>query len=367
MRPMSTNYSYHYNLPESLIARQPAEPRDAARLFVYDTARDKVTFDTFANLGAHLPQKSLLVLNDTKVIPARVVLKKETGGKIEVLFLVNEWRHENGEPIPALVDRKITVGARLFFDEPNTKKFFTVAQQDENIFYLDPNFPPNDLFALLNKKGITPLPKYIKNTGLDEATLREKYQTVFGKNPASVAAPTASLHFTERLLARLEKQGVQKTFVTLNVGLGTFAPVSAENLAHGTLHTELLTIPARSRTAIVAHKLSDKPVIAVGTTVVRTLEAEATKILSCKNANEDTKAALGDIVDATQIFIHPPYDFKMVDAMVTNFHLPDTSLMMLVQAFLEHKGARRELVDLYAIAIKEKFRFYSFGDAMFIV
>jgi S-adenosylmethionine:tRNA ribosyltransferase-isomerase len=356
--------AYFYDLPESLIAKQPAEPRDAARLFVYDTARDEILFDTFSNLGIYLPPKSLLVLNDTKVVPARVILKKETGGKIEVLFLVNEWQQKSGEPIPTLVDRKITVGARLFFDGTDLKKSFTVARQDENIFHLEPNFPPGELFALLDKKGITPLPKYIKHTGPDEVALREKYQAVFGKNPASVAAPTASLHFTERLLAQLEKQGIEKTFITLNVGLGTFAPLSAESLTEGTLHTEFLTIPARSRAIIKAQKLKHEPVIAVGTTVVRTLEAEAAKIRSDASAT----AMPGDINDATRIFIRPPYDFKIVDAMITNFHLPDTSLMMLVQAFLSHKNpaAKRTLVDLYAIAIKEKFRFYSFGDAMLI-
>ena len=373
MRPMDANYPYYYNLHKDRIARQSAEPRDAARLFVYDTTRDEITFDTFANLGAHLPKKSLLVLNDTKVVPARVMLKKETGGKIEVLFLVNEWQQTPDKPIPALVDRKITIGAQLFFKDPNAKITFTVARQDENIFYLTPSFsnlksrsnPAQELFKLLDKNGVTPLPKYIKNTGIGEAALRKKYQAVFGKNPASVAAPTASLHFTEHLLAKLEKSGVEKTFVTLNVGLGTFAPVSAESLASGTLHTEFLTIPAQSRVTIAAHKYAGEPVVAVGTTVVRTLEAEAVKILSTSNN--------GDITDATQIFIRPPYDFKIVDAMITNFHLPDTSLMMLVQAFLEHKNISaqkqkktRSLVDLYEIAIKEKFRFYSFGDAMLI-
>jgi S-adenosylmethionine:tRNA ribosyltransferase-isomerase len=385
------NYNYHYSLPESLIARQPAEPRDAARLFVYDTARNEITFDIFANLGAHLPKKSLLVMNDTKVVPARAMLKKETGGKIEVLFLVNEWRQAPGEPIPVLVDRKITVGARLFFNDPDAKISFTVTRQDENIFYLAPSLLnsgsssrtslnlisnsssksnlAHELFELLDKNGVTPLPKYIKNTGIGETALREKYQAVFGKNPASVAAPTASLHFTEHLLAQLEKQGVEKAFVTLNVGLGTFAPVSAESLANGTLHTEFLTIPAHSRNAIAAHKRTGEPVIAVGTTVVRTLEAEAAKILFA----DDSPANNNDITDATQIFIRPPYDFKIVDTMITNFHLPDTSLMMLVQAFLEHKNMNaqkqkraRNLVDLYEVAIKEKFRFYSFGDAMLI-
>ncbi|MDR3581718.1 MAG: tRNA preQ1(34) S-adenosylmethionine ribosyltransferase-isomerase QueA [Candidatus Pacebacteria bacterium] len=346
---------YHYDLPESLIARQPAEPRDAARLFVYDTAHDEVAFDVFSNLGAHLPARSLLVLNDTKVVPARAELKKETGGKIEVLFLVNEWR-QDGSPIPALVDRKVAVGARLFFGD---RRSFTVVRQNENIFYLEPNFPPDELFRLLDKKGVTPLPKYIKHSGLSEATLRKEYQAVFGKNPASVAAPTASLHFTERLLAKLEAQGIERTFVTLNVGLGTFAPVSAESLASGTLHTEYLSIPAPARATIKAHKLAGVPVVAAGTTVVRTLEAEAAAILS--------KAGHSDITGPTKIFIRPPYEFRIADAVITNFHLPDTSLMMLVQAFLLHKGAtKRNLVDLYRIAIEAKFRFYSFGDAMLI-
>lgn len=367
---MKNAYSYDYTLPPSLIATRPASPRDAARLFIYDTLRDEITFDTFSNLGAHLPEHSLLVLNDTKVVPARAMLKKETGGKIEILFLVNEWRRNSAdEPIPALVDRKIAVGANVFFDE--SKNSLTVVRQNENIFYLKPNFPANEIFKLLDKNGVTPLPKYIKGSNLSEAKLRKEYQAVFGEKPASVAAPTASLHFTNSLLARLEKRGVAKTFVTLNVGLGTFAPVSAENIAHGTLHTEFLTIPARSCVTIATHKNKGEPVVAVGTTVVRALEAEESKILSRNSdTHRGTRGTMNDINDVTQIFIRPPYTFKIVDAMVTNFHLPGTSLMMLVQAFLSQQCAKtnrkKALVDLYKIAIEEKFRFYSFGDAMLI-
>ncbi len=346
-------YQYSYHLPESLIAKRPAEPRDSARLFVYDTRRDEITLYRFSALGDHLPKDSLLVLNDTKVVPARAMLKKETGGKIEVLFLVNEWKREG--PIPALVDRKIGVGAKIFF---GPERILSVARQEENIFWLEPNFSARELFALLDKRGVTPLPKYIKHSDLREAVLRKKYQSVFGKRSASVAAPTASLHFTQRLLHKLERQGFSKAFVTLDVGLGTFAPVSEENMAKGTLHTEFLTISPGSATLIREHHDAKKPVVAVGTTVVRTLESESQKILS--------RAKRGTIVDKTRIFIHPPHAFRIVDAMVTNFHLPDTSLMMLVQAFLAQKNSKRTLLDLYQMAIEEKFRFYSFGDAMFI-
>lgn len=342
---------YHYDLPDALIAKRPAVPRDAARLFVYDTLLDEVTLSTFAHVGDHLPARSMLVLNDTKVVPARAFLKKAaTGGKVEVLFLVNEW--DGKGPVPALVDRKVDVGATLLLG-PHA---FTVVRQDENIFYLKPDFAPGALIPLLMERGITPIPKYIKGSALKESALRKKYQSVFGTSPASVAAPTASLHFTDRLLARLEAQKVKKAFVTLHVGMGTFAPVTGADIARGTLHAEHLSIGTRSLAAIRKQKAAGAPVVAVGTTVVRTLESQADHILS----------AGGPIDTETRMFIKPPYRFKVVDAMITNFHLPGTSLMMLVQGFLEHKGGRRTIIDLYKIAIAEKFRFYSFGDAMLI-
>ncbi len=363
MIPM--DYSYH--LPEGLIASRPPVPRDAARLFVYDTASDEIAFDTFAHLGDHLPPRSLLVFNDTKVVPARAELRKETGGKVEVLFLVNEWDRRG--QIPALADRKITIGSTLSFGASRkgtgaSGASFTAVRQDENIFYLKPHCSVHGFFAILQKRGITPIPKYIKGTPLGEAALRKQYQAVFGRKPASAAAPTASLHFTERLLHRLfdgrekaNSNGFARTFVTLHVGLGTFAPVSEENISRGTLHTESFSIPAAARAAIRRQKAAAAPVVAVGTTVVRTLESQASKILANGRA---------PLSGATDIFIRPPHRFRIADAMITNFHLPGTSLMMLVQAFLEDKGAPRSVVDLYKTAVGEKFRFYSFGDGMLI-
>jgi S-adenosylmethionine:tRNA ribosyltransferase-isomerase len=270
---------------------------------------------------------------------------------VEALFLVNEWR---GGPIPAMANTKVTVGGKLFLDK---NRFFTATTQDKNIFYLKPNFPVKEVLEILNKRGVMPVPKYIKNSGLSEKELRQKYQTIFGKKSASVAAPTASLHFTNRLFKKLDQEGIKKTFITLDLGLGTFSPISPENLAKGKLHTEFLNIPVSSARLIRKYKKENQPIVAVGTTAIRALETEANKILS----NVDRP-----IIDATQIFIRPPYKFKIADAMITNFHLPSTSLMMLVQAFLSHKKAKQTLTDLYQMAIREKFRFYSFGDAMLI-
>ncbi|HVN26266.1 MAG TPA: tRNA preQ1(34) S-adenosylmethionine ribosyltransferase-isomerase QueA [Candidatus Paceibacterota bacterium] len=345
--------AYSYDLPETLIARRPASPRDSSRLFVYDTARDAIAFDRFSNLGARLPPRSLLVFNETRVVPARAILRKETGGKVEALFLVNEWR---GGPVPVIVDRRAEVGRSLHLGPD--KKFLVTAQK-ENIFYLKPLFPAGELIDMLQRSGITPIPKYIGAGGMRESELRKKYQSVFAARSASVAAPTASLHFTERLLAALRARGIRRTFVTLDVGLGTFAPVKDENVIKGTLHKEFFDIPAATARAIRDAKTSGSPVVAVGTTVVRTLESQAPRIAQA--------ARRGPIAGTTDIFIRPPYRFRIADALITNFHLPGTSLMMLVQAFLLHKGAKRSVVDLYNIAIAERFRFYSFGDAMLVV
>ena len=344
-------FSYAYHLPEEYIAKRPATPRDSSKLFVFDTARDEITLDRFSNLGEYIPPHSLLVLNNTKVVPARTILKKETGGKVEVLFLVNEWR--NGGAIPAIVDRKITVGATVSL---TTNKTFTVTKQNENIFYLKPNFPAAQLFAALRKRGAMPIPKYIKDSRMSEADLRRRYQSVFASASASVAAPTASLHLTDRLLAKLAQRGVRQTFITLDVGLGTFAPVKDENIMKNKLHEEFLNIPRNAAALIRSCKKDHNPIVAVGTTVVRALESQASAIMKAR----------GPISGATDIFIHPPYRFAIVDAMITNFHLPESSLMMLVQAFIAQKGSSKRLTELYEFAMKHVFRFYSFGDAMLI-
>lgn len=342
---MSLLDTYDYELPKELIASTPAEPRDSARLFVYNTKTDDVRFDYFYNLSAHLPEESLLVLNTTKVVPARVKLKKENGGMVEILFLINEKTGDN--VIPCLADRKLYVDSVLFF--PNGKSV-VVRKQTEERFFLELQFPREDLPALLEQYGTTPIPKYIKGNMLHEEVLRERYQTIFADVPLSVAAPTASLHFTERVFASLAEKHISHVPVTLHVGLGTFAPVKDENIAEKKLHNEWFEIPEESAKLIRVAKEHNHPVVAVGTTVVRTLES----------------AARG-MHGATDIFIFPPFEFKVPDALITNFHVPKSSLMMLVDAFLKDKNAKRGILDLYAIAIKEKFRFYSFGDAMLLL
>ncbi|MFA6521053.1 MAG: tRNA preQ1(34) S-adenosylmethionine ribosyltransferase-isomerase QueA [Candidatus Gracilibacteria bacterium] len=339
---------YDYHLPQELIAKEPASPRDLSKLFIYDTATDKITFDRFENLDKYLPQNSFLVMNKTKVIPARLKVRKETGGTVELLLLINELQ-PGDTLIKGLSDRKILPGQKLHISE---KHLLEVEKQDEKIFYFKPNFPLEDLTAVLLEYGITPIPKYIKETPLTESDLREKYQTVFAKNPGSVAAPTASLHFTPRVFKKLEAKQIPHLFVNLHVGLGTFAPITEENLRSKKLFEEFYEIEKSTEDEIKELKQQGKKLVAAGTTTVRTLESAA-----------KFKKSSG----ATDIFIFPPFEFRAVDALITNFHIPNSSLMMLVEAFLQFKHSKKHLHELYEIAIKENFRFYSFGDAMLIL
>ncbi len=340
---------YHYELPPELIRRKGVEPRDSARLFVYDTRTDTVTFDTFAHLAQYLAPRSLMVQNDTQVLPARLWLKKETGGKIEVLVLANEI--VDAERIPVLVDRKVTLGQKLFF--PNAT-YFEVVDQAENIFTVRLS-PGGELVTLLQEYGETPLPHYLEGADTPETELRKRYQTVFAREGASVAAPTASLHFTDRVFAALQEREIETVRLTLNVGLGTFAPLREEHFVSGRLHTEYGEVSLATARAINQAREAERPIIAVGTTVARTLEAFG------------KKGSMESGSGKTDIFIFPPYQFQMVDTLITNFHLPETSLMLLVDAFLRHKGAKRDIMALYDIAIRERFSFYSFGDSMLIL
>lgn len=344
---------YAYALPERLIAQEPAVPRDRSRLFVYDTQRDTVTFDHFDNLGTYLPPQSFLVLNETKVVPSRVTLHKATGGKVKVLFLVNEHATDENV-IRIMVDRKVQPGTRLFF---NTEEYAEVISQDKQLFEVRLSFPRTRLNELLLQMGTMPIPLYIKHSPLSERDLRVRYQTVFAKEPGSSAAPTASLHFTDTLLDTLEKNKVPRLFVTLHVGMGTFAPVTEKEIREKRLHEEWFEVGEKTKKSIAELQSKGGEMIAVGTTVVRTMESFA------RGKQTEEGSSLGK----TDLFIYPPYEFRLVRHLITNFHLPESSLMMLVEAFLQHKGAKRHLVDLYKIAIREKFRFYSFGDAMFII
>lgn len=341
---------YGYFLPEKSLALTQADPRDSSRLFVYDTKKDLVTFDYFYNLDKYLPENSFMVLNNTKVLPARVAMKKSTGGKVIVLFLVNELA--DSQVIKAMVDRKVNVGEKLYFDKNN---FVEIINQKEHIFDLKLGFSREKLFALLKKYGTMPIPLYLKKSPLKRDELLEKYQTIFAKIQGSSAAPTASLHFTDRVFDKLDKKGIKKYFITLHVGLGTFAPITNENIKQKKLHEEYFKINQETRRCIDTSKQEGKKLVAVGTTVVRTLESEA------RDQN------LTSSLQKTNLFIFPPYHFKMADILITNFHLPKSSLMMLVEAFLQFKNSKKSLVELYKIAIKNKFRFYSFGDAMIIL
>lgn len=350
---------YDYVLPPKNLALTPASPRDSSKLFVYDTASDKIYFDRFYHLDRYLPQNSFLVLNNTKVLPARVTMRKKSSGKVVMLFLVNELT--NLPVIKALADRNINLGNLLYFDDKN---FLTVVDQQKNIFYLKFDFSREKLFKLLQKYGTMPVPLYLKKTPLRKEALFKKYQTIFAQKEGSSAAPTASLHFTKRVFMKLQAKGIENFFVALHVGLGTFAPVRQENLKEKKLHEEFFEISEKTFQSINRLKNDGKKLVAVGTTVVRALES--TVKLKIQNSNLRMKIENEKLFTKTDLFIFPPFNFKMVDILITNFHLPGSSLMMLVEAFLQFKGAKRHLVDLYNIAIKNNFRFYSFGDCMLI-
>jgi S-adenosylmethionine:tRNA ribosyltransferase-isomerase len=343
---MSLDESYSYALPSRLVATEPASPRDSAKLLVYKTKTDEVFFDTFRNLGDYLPPKSLLVFNDTKVLPARLPLRKSTGGVVNALLLLNEIQPKD-RTVRAMVDRRVTIGEELRVGH----YVFSVVGQDAHIFTLRPKFPIAQLAQVATQYGHTPIPPYLKSSKLSESELRTKYQSMFAKHPASVAAPTASLHFTPRLIHSLDKRGVSRSSITLHVGSGTFAPLTDENFRTKKLFREYWQLMEKDAKSISSARAAERPIIAVGTTATRALESSK------------LKPGHG----ATQLFITPGYKFQTIDGLITNFHLPGSSLMYLVDAFLQSKNAPQSILDLYSLAIKKKFRFYSFGDGMLIV
>ncbi|HEU5114852.1 MAG TPA: tRNA preQ1(34) S-adenosylmethionine ribosyltransferase-isomerase QueA [Candidatus Paceibacterota bacterium] len=337
---------YAYDLPPELVANEPADPRDSSRLLVADCRTGTVGDRSFSDLSDVVPKGALLVLNETKVIPARIVLEKQSGGRPEILFYVNEWDGAS-KSIRGLSDRKLSPGDKLF---SGAREICVVTKQNESLFSFDLLIAGSEFIALLESSGVMPIPKYIKGTPLSERELKDRYQTTFAKNPGSVAAPTASLHFTDRVFQKLEAKGVRIARLTLHVGAGTFAPITGRELESGKLHTELFTIPDATKQSIALAKQEGRPVIAVGTTALRALES----------------AARG-AVSSTDIFIRKPFDFKVADGLITNFHVPRSSLMCLVDAFLAWKGFPQGILALYRHAIKEKYRFFSFGDAMLIL
>lgn len=341
---------YHYTLPQEQVRMVPVEPRDSARLLVYERQTDTITFTTFRHLAHFVPSSATLVLNESRVFPARLWLKKATGGKIEVLVLVNEW--DGGNSIPVLVDRRVSIGDELLFPNGDT---LLVTRQQERRFFVTIHGATN-LFSLLDMFGNTPLPHYLESKeGLPEESLRKRYQTIFARGGASVAAPTASLHFTNQVFTDLQEKGIALERITLDVGLGTFAPLSEENFRTHKLHPERVTLSKETAYHLNTVRVLSQPVIAVGTTVTRALETTY--------SHGEFQAFSGWI----DTFIYPPHHFRSLNGLLTNFHLPETSLMLLVDAFLQDGKSKRGLKELYERAIEEGFMFYSFGDSMLIL
>ena len=331
---------FDYNLPKELIAKYPVEPRDACRLMVLDRKTQKIEHRIFRDIIDYLQEGDLLVLNDTKVIPARLQGKKETGAKIEV-FLLRPITENRWEVLIKNIKR-LKPGQKVIFGEDFSAKLIEKYEEGKALV----EFEGEDINALIKKYGHIPLPPYIERE--DEEKDKDYYQTVFARKEGAVASPTAGLHFTKELLDKLEKKGVKKTFVTLHVGLGTFRPIQTEDITKHKMHEEYYYIPEETLKLILETKEKGKSVVAVGTTVVRTLE---------------TYAQTGKTEGFSDIFIYPPYQFKMVDRLITNFHLPKSTLLLLVSAF----AGKDFIFRAYKEAVRKKYRFFSYGDAMLIL
>ncbi len=334
---------FFYDLPENLIAQNPLEQRDTSRLMILNKENCDIEHKVFSDILDEFREGDCLILNNTRVLPARLYGIKETGARVEFLLLnqkdIDIWECIAGP------GRKARPGDKFSFGDGILK--CTVLEVLENgnrvvKFSYNGNF-----YEVLDKVGEMPLPHYIKEH-LDD---KERYQTVYSKELGSAAAPTAGLHFTHELLQEIEAKGVKIGYVTLHVGLGTFRPVKADVIEEHKMHSEHYLVPEETAEIIKTTKSNGGRVIAVGTTCCRTLESVAKKY-------DDIVACEG----WTDIFIYPPYKFKCIDALITNFHLPESTLIMLVSAFYGYK----KTMKAYETAVSEKYRFFSFGDAMFI-
>ena len=338
---------FSFELPESLIARYPQAQRSGCRLLSLDGPSGDLTHGVFTDLLETLEAGDLLVFNNTRVIPARMFGRKVSGGKIEVLVerVLDDHRvlaHVRASKAPK-------PGAELLLGDDESISATMVARHDA-LFELRFN-DERDVFSVLNAAGHMPLPPYIDRP--DDEADRELYQTVYSAKPGAVAAPTAGLHFDEPLLAALKENGIEMAFVTLHVGAGTFQPVRVESIEDHIMHAEYAEVPQEVVDAVLACKARGKRVVAVGTTSVRSLESAA-------QAAQDGLIApfFGD----TKIFIYPGYEYQVIDALITNFHLPESTLIMLVSAFAGYT----QTMNAYHTAVAEQYRFFSYGDAMFI-
>ena len=334
---------FNFDLPEDLIAQTPLEQRDASRLLTLDKQTGQTEHHRFHELADMLRPGDCLVLNNSRVLPARLIGRRETGGACEVLLLVD--RGENIWECLVRPGRKLKPGAKVIFGEGELTG--EVVAEVEGGNRLVRFFYEGIFLEVLEQLGRMPLPPYIK-AELQES---ERYQTVYSKVTGSAAAPTAGLHFTPELMEKLERKGVKLCYVTLHVGLGTFRPVKAENITEHEMHSEYCVIPQETADVINETKRNGGRVVCVGTTSCRTIESWA-------EADGTMRACAG----WTNIFIYPGYRFKVLDALITNFHLPESTLIMLVCAL----AGQENVLAAYREAVEEKYRFFSFGDAMFI-
>lgn len=334
--------TYDYHLPENLIAQTPLEKRDESRLLVFDRKTKDTFHRTFIDIKNFLKKGDVLVVNNTRVLPARLKAYKDTGAGIEILLLkrynITDWE------VVMKPAKRVKVGQVLTISPELKCELINVLEDGNRVI----RFIFNGVFEdILSRVGEMPLPHYIHEKLKD----KERYQTVYNKIDGSAAAPTAGLHFTKELMQEIQDMGVEILEVTLDVGLGTFRPCKEDDITKHVMHTEHYRISKEVAEKINKAKRENRRVIAVGTTSVRTLESSAAKGVPLTEDEDDTS-----------IFIYPPYKFKVVDALITNFHLPKSTLIMLVSAFAGYENT----MDLYETAVENQYRFFSFGDAMFI-
>ena len=344
---------FDYELPEDLIAQKPSEKRENSKMMVLNRAENKIEHKNFFNIVDLLDENCVLILNNTKVMPARLYGYKDTGAKIEV-FLLKKYEGNDEKRWEVLIrpSKRVRPGTVIkVSDELSVEVVMPLPDDGKWVVKM---LYEGDLLQILHKVGNIPLPPYIERKMASEELKQldfERYQTVYAKNEGSVAAPTAGLHFTEELLEKLKAKGVEVGYVTLDVGIGTFRPVKCDNILDHKMDTETFEITQETADLINRAKALGKKIVAVGTTTVRTLESAYKiygEIKACKSASN--------------LFIYPPYEFKVVDNLITNFHLPKSTLLMLVSAL----ATRDFIFEAYAEAVKEKYRFYSYGDCMFI-
>lgn len=346
---------FDYTLPEELIAGSPAKRRDKSRLLVLNKQNYEIAHRHFSDILKYLKPGDLLIMNNSKVIPARLLGEKETtGGKVEILL-----NRETKDNIWEVIGKNLKVGSRIRFGSSLSA---VVLERDGQVFKLFFNKGGDKFFDELDKIGQVPLPPYIERTKernhlrTDEED-RERYQTVYAKERGSVAAPTAGLHFTPELLDEIRALGIETAELTLHVGLGTFMPLKSENISEHKMHSEYYAVSTDLIDKIKQCKAKGGRIIAVGTTTTRVLES----IFGDEKTLRPNSH--GVISGSTNIFIHPPYKFRIVDGLITNFHLPKSTLLMLISALASKENIDRAYIE----AIKEKYRFYSYGDAMLII